>query len=294
MNRKQYYNNKDIQFEIIYQQMHHETFFLPYSEIDGKLKSTPPIRWLNASAIKFLQMHWDRYLFLDKPMNLYHSLATYKDFPTFSYNWRIKSQQQKIWLTEFASRVIKYDLFLETDCEDIMKAHAESIEIMKFLNKYNARFYVKFSGSKGFHFVIPYEEFSFLDIPVYDNEREMKVKDFRMFLRRFPLSQRQKSLDIVMLFKVIAHKIKTLLALDTVDTSVQDVKRVIKTAYSWDVKSNLIAYPLDDVQFLRFSKILVKPENVVLYNNNRRRLLWRNYDKQPRMKEMLADLGIFR
>jgi hypothetical protein len=80
---------------------------------------------------------------------------------------------------------------------------------------------------------------------------------------------------------------------------VQDVKRVIKTAYSWDCKSNLIAYPLDDLQFLKFSKSLVKPANVMSYKNNRRRLLWRNdmmksSDRQKYMEQMLVDLGILK
>lgn len=295
ISRKGYYSITDIQYELIHQHKHRETFFLPYNE---QMESTPPIRWLNASAIKFMQMHWNRYLFLDKKMNLYHSLATYKDFPTFSYNWRTKSQQQQIWLKEFASRVIAYDLFIETDSPDLKLAHDESIEIKQFLDKYKVKYYVKFSGSKGFHFVTPFDEFSFLKLPIYDGEREKKIKNFKEFLKEFPVATNSKKLDIVLLFKVIAHRIKMLLALETVDTSVQDVKRVMKSAYSWDVKSNLIAYPLDDSQFLEFSKSLVKPEKVIGYDNHRRRLIWR-HDTLPKdirergMEQMLKDLGVF-
>lgn len=298
ISRKGYYSNIDVQFELIYQQMHRETFFLPYQEVKGKLESTPPIRWLNASAIKFLKMHWERYNFLDKPMNMYHSLAKYKDFPTFSYNWRTKSQQQQIWLDAFKDRVTSYDLFIETDSPDLKIAHSDSVEIKKILDEHKVRYYINFSGSKGFHFIVPYEEFNFLrHVPLYSQKIESNVKNFKKFLEKFPIEPDDSEVDLVLLFKVIAHKIKMLYVLDTVDTSVQDVKRVKKTAYSWDVKSNLIALPLDDEQMMNFSKDIVRPENVIKAGVHKRRLLWRNtniINRESGLKELLLKLGIFK
>ena len=165
-------------------------------------------------------------------------------------------------------------------------------------DKYSVIHYVKFSGSKGFHFITPFSEFDFIDLPIYDFERESKIKNFKMFLQEFPIKNDDKRMDIVTLFKVIAYRIKSLYVLDTLDTSVQDIKRVCKTAYSLDDKSGLVTYPLDDEQFLNFDKSLVAPENVIRYNNHKRGLLWRNTDvpKNKRvksLKQMLVDLGIF-
>lgn len=301
ISRKGFYGNVDLQFEMIHQHLHRETFFLPYIEVDGKLQSTPPIRWLNASALKFLKLHWDRYDFLEKPMNLYFSLATYKDFPTFSYNWRTKSQQQKVWLEAFKDYVAKYDLFIETDSQDLKESYADSLAIADFLNKYKMVYHVKFSGSKGFHFIIPYDEFAFLGLKVFDNVLESNVKDFGSLLLKcpVPLPDGEHTFDVVMLFKLIALRIKTLLACITVDTSVQDVKRVCKTGYSMDVKSGLVAYPLDDNQLKNFTKDMVTPVKVLSYKNHKRGLLWRHLDvpkqeREQRILEMLRDLGIYK
>lgn len=294
VSRKGYYSNIDIQYEIIHQHKHRETFFLPYINKESK----PPIRWLNASALKFMEKHWDRYGFLEKDMNLYHSLATYKDFPVFSYSWRVKSEQQRVWLKEFKDYITKYDLFIETDSPDIEKAHWQSLEIFTFLDR-RLKFYVKFSGSKGFHFISPYEEFEFLKLPIYDEKLEKKTGNFKFWVRNFPMkrSELHKFTDLVMLFKVIAWRLSLVLGCDTIDTSVQDVKRVVKTAYSYDVKSGLIAYPLDYEQLLNFKKSDFTAENVLKRANHKRGLLWRNaeLDKEQREKnvlELLKDLDI--
>jgi len=295
VSRKGYYSTVDIQFEIIHQHLRRETFFLPYNQ---HLESRPPIRWLNASAIKFMKKHWDRYEFLEQDMNLYHSLATYKDFPVFSYSWRVKSEQQRIWLKEFDKYLTKYDLFIETDSPDIEKAHYQTLKLHKFLQKY-LKYYIKFSGSKGFHMISPYEEFEFLKLSVYDKNIEKKAGNFKFWIRNFPMKREKlsKFTDLVMLFKLIAWRLHLILGCDTIDTGVQDVKRVVKTAYSYDVKSNLIAYPLNDEQLTNFKKTDYTAENVLKRSNHKRGLLWRNaqVDKEQREKnvlKLLKDLDI--
>jgi intein/homing endonuclease len=159
------------------------------------------------------------------------------------------------------------------------------------------------SGSKGFHFIIPPEEFDWLDWKVYDDDAEKNVRSFDQLLMSLPCGLTGEvgniHLDKVLLFKIIALRMKTLLSCDSIDTSVQDIKRVCKSGYSWDVKSNLIAYPLDDQMFENFSKSIVTPEKVLSYNNYKRGLLWRNTDvpkdeRQKLCRQMLIDLGILR
>lgn len=274
-----YYRVLDIQYELIHQLKHRETMFIPYvKDSEGKWKVNLPVRWLNASYIDMLKRHWEQFGFFKSDMNLYHSLATYRDFPTFSYVWRYKSQQQKIWLDKYHEYITKYDFFLETDSEDLDKSILrDGKQIKLFLDKYKMKYSCFFSGSKGLHFIVPYEEFSHIKLPVVD------VKGVYF--------------DMVNLFKMLAVRIKTVLGCDTVDTSVQDIKRVKKVAYSWDVKSNKIALPLTDDMLFNFNLEIVEPKNVLKAGIHKRGMLWRNTDvpKPEREKyilKLLEDLDI--
>jgi len=303
--RKSWYENINVQFELIHQQKWRETFFLPYLWDDRKNKfvSTPPVRWMNCSAIKFLKMNWERYGFLDKNMNLYFSLATYKNFPTFSWNWRVKSQQQAIWLTEFKNYIKAYDLFIETDSDDLKDSFREAVEIKDFLLKYDIKFCCGMSGSKGVHFIVQSEEFDFLNLKDYDEflEEDVNKKDFNSLFTKLPIHIKEldKVFDKVILFKMLNLRLKTLLSCDTIDTSISDLKRVKKTFYSWDVKSGYIALPLTDEQLNNFNVDMVKPETVMKSGIYKRGLLYRNLDiplkkRNDGIKKMFGDLGIIK
>jgi len=267
ISRQEYYKNIDLRFEIIHQLKHRETMFIPF---DSNNNAKPPIRWLNASCLKFLDKHFERYGFLDEKMNIYNSLATYKDFPMFSYNWRIKSQEQEIWLKEFIHHIEKYDCFIETDCKKIDIAKSDILKVKKFLDEHKVRYSIKFSGSKGFHIIIEYDDFSFIPLPIFVDDESKP--------------------DYVKLFKLINLRLKTMLGADTIDTSISDIKRVCKTAYTWDVKSGLIAYPLTDAQLDNFSTVMVMPRNVIRYNNHKRGLLWRNHTCMTQRKMHILDM----
>ena len=300
--RRSWYTNIDVLFEIIKQHIHRETFFLPYKyDNDKKLNTTQPIRWLKCFTREFLKKNFERYEFLDNHMNLYYSITTYKDFPTFSWNWRIKSQQQEIWLTEFKNYVDKYDLFIETDSLNLNESINDAIQIRDLLlHKYKIKFSCGFSGSKGIHFIVPSDEFSFLGLQEYDEGLESKAKRFNELLLKCPVPIKNKNnvFDKVLLFKVLNFRLKTLLSCDTIDTSISDIKRVKKTFYSWDVKSNLIALPLSDNQLDNFNIDIVTPINVLKNKIYKRGLLYRNEDKsiEERQKgiiQLLVDFGIF-
>lgn len=277
--RDMWYRIKDVQFELIHQLQARECMFIPYEKDKDKgWLPKAPVRWLKAYYIGMLKRHWEQFKFLERDMNLYHSLSRFEDMPTFSYTWRHKALQQKIWMDKYAGYVKKYDFFLETDSPDLkLSITRDGIKIKEFLDKYKLLYYVKYSGSKGVHFLIPYEEFS--DIP-------LKVVD-----------PKGVEFDIIHLFKLLGTRIKTILGCDTVDDSVFDVKRVTKVAYSWDIKSGLIALPLTDEQLYNFNKENVQPENILKEGIYKRRLLWRNEDVPKKQREMnvlklLSDLDI--
>lgn len=294
--KNKYYENNTILFELIHQLKHRETCFIPYSDEN---KSTPPIRWLNASCIVFLQRHFKKYRFLIKKMNIYHSLTTYKDFPTFSYIWNIKAQQQKLWLDEFHKYILEYDFFIETDSDDdFNEALVDTTTIKELFDEFKLRYYVKFSGSKGFHQIISHDDFAHIDMETYNHDLHINLKDFRKIMSMLPFKKKDyKKVDKVLLFKAMALRIKLMYSCDTVDTSVQDVKRVVKLAYSVDVKSGLIAYPLDDKQLSTFKKEDYYISRVLLLRNYKRGLLWRNDEqsleqRQQNMTKFLKYIGV--
>jgi hypothetical protein len=293
---KGYYSNYDILFEIIHQLRYRELCLIPV--VDGK--SQPPIRWLNAQYIDMLKRHWTQYDFFVRRMNIYHSLARYKDFPVFSYSLTFKSQQQKVWSEEFHKRIVGYDLFLETDSTDLNHSMSDAKKIRDLLDVYKQRFYCQFSGSKGVHIYLDFSELQHLPLKPFDISINKKVMKFDVWVRKhFPVSinNMHKVADLVILCKIIAMKLKLILNAETMDTGVQDVKRVKKLAYSYDVKSDLISYPLDDDMIDNFDRSLVTPERVLRYNNHKRGLLWRNEhvpltERQEHMTKILKDLNI--
>lgn len=278
ISRKGYYEVLNIQYELIRSHIHRETMFIPFEKLpDGKFKAFMPIRWLNASYINMMKRHWEQFKFLEKPMNLYHSLVTFKDFPTFAYAWRYKTQQQKIWTEEFHNYVKEYDLFIETDSTDLNQSiKIDGMKLKKFFDDYKVRYHILYSGSKGLHFIVPYDEFSHIDMPVFDKDNTR---------------------DIVHLFKTLASRLKAVLGCDTLDDSVVDVRRVKKTAYSWDIKSNRIALPLTDEQVENFDLSMVDPVNVLKAGIYKRGLLYRHEavpkeERQKNINKMFADLDI--
>lgn len=308
--RKQYYNDTSIKFNIIHQLKHRETCFIPYDL--ETTKSQKPIRWLNASCLDFLygrietkdkpalEGHFNKFNFLDRKMNLYFSLTTYTNFPTFSYIYNIKAQQQKLWLEKFQDYVHKYDFFIETDSSgDFQQAWNDTKKIKEIFDDFKIRYYIKFSGSKGFHILVDYDDFDHLRFDVYNKDKQ--DKHYNTFIKNFPneFNEIRNMCDLVMLFKIMVVRIKYMFSLDTIDSGISDIKRVCKVAYSYDVKSNLIAYPLSDKQFETFKKEDYTPDKVLYMNNYKRGLLWRNDDlslkqRQENISRLLDYLGLIK
>ncbi len=301
ISRKGYYLNKSLQFELMWNLKNREMFLLPFNKnAEGKWKSTPPIRWLLGNYIGMIEKHWDRYKFLEKTMNLYSSLVTWKKFPMFSYNWVEKSQQQKLWLKEFKNHVDKCDCFIETDSPDLKESFGDAIKIRDFLNEYKIKYHCVHSGSKGVHLIIPYEEFSHLPVPVYNHVISMNLGSPKDLLKKLPIpvSELSKEVDLVLIFKALNIRMQGILNVPTLDKSISDIHRVKKTPYSIDVKSGLVALPLTDAQLENFNKDICKPE-IVLKKVYKRGLLWRNTDtplekRQEGITQLLKDLEIIR
>jgi len=141
--RKGFYANVSLMYELIHQCKDREVFFLPIDPVTKK--ASRPIRWLMAQYIGMLKRHFEQYGFLDKNMNIYHSLATYQNRPMFSYSWLHKSQEQELWKEHYREYLEKLDLFLETDSTDIMQAKEDILQLKNVLDKFKIRYSQKFS-----------------------------------------------------------------------------------------------------------------------------------------------------
>jgi len=279
ISRNGFYKNYNIILEIVKQQQKRESCFIPYFYDNGKQKwkALSPVRWLNIQYSGMLNKQFEEFKFLEKPMNIYFSLATYQNFPMFSWNRLIKQQEQGIWEKEFHKYIVGYDLLIETDSTDIKLSQADTIKIKEFLDSYKIKYCIKASGSKGFHIIVPDEEFSHIKLSIYDHKGVYY--------------------DRVKLFKDIITRLKFVLNCLTIDLTIVDIKRIAKTGYSIDVKSGLVAYPLDDNWLINFENKLITPENVLRQNNYKRGLLWRNDDvpldeRRRNTDRLIADLDI--
>jgi hypothetical protein len=279
ISRNGFYKNFNILIEITKQQQKRESCFIPYfyDNEKQKWKALSPVRWLNIQYSGMLNKQFDEFKFLEKPMNIYFSLARYANFPMFSWNRLIKQQEQGIWAKEFHKYIVGYDLLIETDSTDLKLSFKDTIKIKEFLDSYKLKYCIGFSGSKGCHILLPDEEFSHIKLPIYD--------------------VRGVFYDRVKLFKDINKRLKFVLNCLTLDESITDILRVCKTKYSLDCKSGLVAYPLTENWLYNFDKALVTPENILRQDNYKRGLLWRNdgvpLDERRRNTDrLIADLDI--
>jgi hypothetical protein len=267
--RTQFYRNNNIRFNFIKYLKDKETLLMGFK--DGKPQR--PIRWLWSNYLGIFEKHANRYDFYKEPLNLYHSVAYYRNVPVFSYHYRKKYVQQKVWMEKYHEYIVGYDLFLETDSSDLTLSIDDGYKVFRLLRRYKIPRYMTFSGSKGMHILSPFKFWEFLGLKPYDNQIAIKYNNhFDELLGKLPLSlgRLQKVCDLVQLYKIIGHRVKLVHGIDTLDTGVIDVKRVKKCPYSIDVKSGCVCYPLLEEDLENFHQERYKAERVIKYDNYKR------------------------
>lgn len=267
--RRLWYNNEAILFEIVRQHAEKETAFL--NKINKVRFSCN--RNLKCNSISYLYKNFEAFDFLKEPSNLYYSLAHFRNHPIFSFSPHKKRQQQFEWGAELTNKPDKhicgYDLFIDLDDpklkgqeinEERLKPVYECAKRLKMLfDAHRLPYQIAFSGSKGFHFEIPF-------------------KYFHDYYRGLPVI-------------VIINKLRNIIFnlkknFEFIDTQVIDLRRICKTKYSLDVESGYVCYPLTQEEFNYFSldvvnltKILSRVKRNPSYLKNRRKHLIKNSDK---------------
>lgn len=233
--RRIYYNRVDVQYELLRSHVHRETAFLdtrPKTQEIGH-----PRRWLRCDTVQYLLKNMDYYEFLERPMNLYSSLATVK-FPWIDFRKDFRAQQEEI-NEKYWEMMQAYDLGIDIDNdkkrEGIFNTIDQARKVKAVFDQFKLCYTLKVSGS-GFHFVIPYA-----NLP--ESFRKVSMQSLLVAIRGFTFELCDK------------------LGLTAIDTSIFDNKRIWKTAYSIDCKNWVVCYPLSDKEFDEFDGKLYKLEN---------------------------------
>ena len=103
------------------------------------------------------------------PLQLYHSLATYKTgLPQFSgtrFMWKNETDK---WNENKHQEMIAYDLQIDIDCPDTdpprqyaEETKSDAIKVSKLLDSCGMPYYLRYTG-KGYHFIIPHRYFACL------------------------------------------------------------------------------------------------------------------------------------
>ena len=232
-----WYKQNYILLEIVKQLRGRETCFY-----DAQAKRM--WRCIKAHSLHYLQQNFKSFMFFKKRYKLYHSLAYLENMPVFSFNAMERKKQQEIFIQTFKNYAKGYDFALDIDGEKgkpvtkRSKVYKEAKKVKEELDSYELPIVLKFSGSKGFHFSIPY-----------------------YYMPNWKFSH------LVEVCKKVAHNLKVILNLDCLDDSIYDDRRIFKVAYSLDTghtdKFNYVVLPLSDEQFEDFDIEMCRADNVL-------------------------------
>ena len=237
-----YYSRLDVLFEIIKTMKGREVaFFRPDANFRG----------IKAHNISYLQNNMKGFHFNERITNIYNSVASVFNMPMFSYAPDKRSEQYAFFAKNFKNYFTDYDFCFDFDNKDSLKECHNETGIMKdLLDEYNVPYYIKFSGN-GFHIVISGE-----------------------------IIEASSPMDKLKNINYYGTYLADFYGLQTMDASIYDIRRVLKTPYSLDFKSGNVALPLSDEEFKDFDLNLVKPENVMKMDLKYRGLLTRKGTKE--------------
>jgi len=193
------------------------------------------IRFMYAGNVEFLKKHlWEMKVSKGfRLANLYRSNALFKPntIPVFTYH--LQKRYTEPSYIEFNKNYLNlldgFDMIFDIDGKDVMDAYRVTKEIKKIIDEYKLPYYLKSSGTRGFHLIIPAQYLPKMEI----NELIYTIG------------------NVLNNFRVI-HYFN-----EYIDVSVCNPKGLIKIAYSFD--SGNVSLPLNDYEFGNFS-----PEKVTI------------------------------
>lgn len=219
-----HYSRQEILYEIVKYANSRELSFLG----DGR------VRGVMAHKVSYLLRNFKAFDFGKKLYNVYFTVAKIRNLGALSFAPPERKKQLKELTEKFNLIAYEYDLVLDFDAkEGHNKAYSQCRELKEYFDCDGIEYFLKFSGS-GFHIVIPHYEVSKIN--------PMEKFDFK------------KRVEFC---KEFAQRCKDIFALDTLDDSIYDMRRLWKCPYTLDIKTGNVAMPLTDTEFNNFKLEMV-------------------------------------
>lgn len=236
MQRKIWYADQRVKFEIVKALQHHELQII---------REGLSIRWLNVGHVKIYDSVMMHLNVVKTPGNLYRGLDQYSSIPLMSFNLGKRQKQYDEWAEKRLAYWQGMDFGVDIDCKaGTWKDAIPDNEILrKLFDSFGVRYANWCSGSHGFHFVMPFE-----DMP--SDVKGLKYSELINFYRTFAIELAKKARNI--------------------DLSIYMPTRVLKAPYTI-TKNGLVVLPLgpQDWEQLKTGELNLEPlyvlKNVPIY-----------------------------
>lgn len=192
-------------------------------------------------SIILLDESLDKLKAYDPSVKLYYDLATYQDekgsTPMMTFDVKKRKEQKEYFNKNYKNWIKSYDFAIDIDNKDLKKSWEEAKVIKEIFDNYQLPYSLRFSGTKGFHFVIDHKFISLRNRP---------IKLPEIFLRVVTNLMKDENLE-------------------SIDTSIYDARRILKLAYSLcnNNGEEYVCLPLSDSQFNNFRYEDMKLDNVM-------------------------------
>lgn len=257
-NRNDYYNTEYIQFQIINQLKY--SYLSVRKVVGGKPRL---IRYYMGYSLPLLKQSFQKLNVFDETSKIYFDVPIWKDkegmTPLFSFNKKQREKQKEEFNKNNKKYFSGYHFPIDIDAEDIKTAWKDTKKIKDYFDEKKVPYSLKFSGSRGFHFLI-------------DNKWFPNIKASKKVVN----AQRLASV-IMNVTGLKSHSDG-----GTFDDSIYDDRRIFKLAYSLcnNQGKEYVCLPLSDEQFNKFKIEDMEMLNVIKNPNIRifkRGLLERDY-----------------
>lgn len=252
MNPQEYYNNKFIIYELVKQLQNKYMSIMDVNTPDKKKKLT---RYVLAYNYELFLKQIQFYEIMTKPTKLYFDLLTIKETKMFPYTGEKRTEMKQWYDDNIKNNAMTYDIAIDIDNKNWKKSHADAKKIKKEFDTFKLPYSIKWSGQKGFHFLIQ-GKYNPLK-PTVQNAQKIALRIDKMIKK---------------------HK------LTSVDTAIYDIRRILKLAYSLD--GNNICLPLNDEQFMYFkpemcsADTILKNQTIKIFNRGLLTRTWQQNHEQ--------------
>ena len=158
-NYHRWYFNADIKFRIIKYTKNRETVLMKKTTDISQLKFTT-FRMRKIHSVQHLDAHLREYNWQDYKLNMYYSLAKYKNgIPNASF--KPNEVDYTNWNENNHKEMVEFDFLIDVDSPDhesIGFAQESAINISEHLTRDKTPHEIRFSGC-GFHIIVPYSHF---------------------------------------------------------------------------------------------------------------------------------------